>query len=484
MSRFSYRSRSVRALARSFGTSAAPRGTSRLPLAIVGSLASGALGYYGGSMLREDEKISAASLDSRHTTSPLLDTASGHPLTPDQPLSPEDVSKQLNEHTWSVRLGKGTGGITGYDGSQVASNNPCEDRYLHGRLSSPLNPNQEWVAFGIFDGHLGCETSQALTKNLIPYVHHALQSATNSLTDDNAVHNAIIKGFQSLDDAFVTQARAAMDDPSLSWAEKLRRIATGANGSCALLSLYDTSSRKLHVACTGDSRAVMGRQNKTTGEWELVRLSVDQGGRNPAEKERIKAEHPDEDVDKLVKGGRVLGLATARAFGDGHWKWPADIIDRIKKEFNYDNLRTHDKEVYLTPPYITAKPEVTTTVVDKGQRAFMIMASDGLWDSIKSEHAVELVGKWLDWKEKGQPAPKEVEHGKFGKYDWTVQEKNKWRMVPEKFTVCDGNAAVHLTRNALGGAHHEMLSGILSFKAPFSRYARDDITVQVVFFNV
>ncbi|KAK5657634.1 hypothetical protein OQA88_2706 [Cercophora sp. LCS_1] len=484
--RLASRLRPAKALARSFTTSGGPRRPSSLPLVFgVGATTSFALGWYSSLVLKNDDgKAASAASAKPFAPSPKLDTTTGHPFVSSQPLSPEDVTATLNGNTWSVIPGTASEGITRCDGSQVASNNPCEDRYIYGRFPSPFKPSQEWQAFGVFDGHLGSETAQALTKHLIPYVHRALQSTAGNQEDDSAIHSAISTAFLSLDNAFVSQAQAAMDDPSLSWAEKLRRISTGANGSCALLSLYDPSSRKLHIACTGDSRAVMGRQNPTTGAWELVPLSVDQGGGNPTEKERITAEHPGEDIDKLVKGDRVLGLATARAFGDGHWKWPLDVISRAKREFNYDTLRPHDKEVYRTPPYITAKPEVTTTVIEKDQKAFMIMASDGLWDSLSSKEAAQLVGQWLEWQAKGQPAPKKSDPDEFGKFDWTVQENNKWRTGEEKFTVCDKNAAVHLTRNALGGRHHDMISGILSFRAPFSRYARDDITVQVVFFNV
>lgn len=48
----------------------------------------------------------------------------------------------------------------------------------------------------------------------------------------------------------------------------------------------------------------------------------------------------------------------------------------------------------------------------------------------------------------------------------------------------DENVAVHLVRNSLGGNHHELLAGRLAFSSPFSRNLRDDITVQVIFFNV
>jgi pyruvate dehydrogenase phosphatase len=38
-------------------------------------------------------------------------------------------------------------------------------------------------------------------------------------------------------------------------------------------------------------------------------------------------------------------------------------------------------------------------------------------------------------------------------------------------------------RNALGGAHHDLISGLLAFKPPYARMVRDDMTVQVAFFD-
>ena len=49
--------------------------------------------------------------------------------------------------------------------------------------------------------------------------------------------------------------------------------------------------------------------------------------------------------------------------------------------------------------------------------------------------------------------------------------------------VEDDNVATHLVRNALGGADHEMLCGLTGIQPPLSRNARDDITVQVIFFE-
>jgi pyruvate dehydrogenase phosphatase len=102
------------------------------------------------------------------------------------------------------------------------------------------------------------------------------------------------------------------------------------------------------------------------------------------------------------------------------------------------------------------------------------MASDGLWDSLSSQQAVDLVGKWIVSR-KSVPEPK-YEAFDFG-------QGGSERFVEGRTTVQDGNSAVHLVRNSLGGNHHEMVAGRLAFSPPFSRHPRDDITVQVVFFN-
>ncbi|KAJ5293976.1 hypothetical protein N7508_008797 [Penicillium antarcticum] len=55
--------------------------------------------------------------------------------------------------------------------------------------------------------------------------------------------------------------------------------------------------------------------------------------------------------------------------------------------------------------------------------------------------------------------------------------------VGERTTVQDERAAMYLTRNSLGGNQREMSAGRLAMSSPFSGNVRDDITVQVAFFN-
>ncbi|KAJ5619515.1 protein serine/threonine phosphatase 2C [Penicillium lagena] len=386
--------------------------------------------------------------------------------------SKDQVTRMISEGAYSFPV-KSVAGISRYDGTQLGSNSLCEDRFTHGKLPSPWDDGSQWMAWAIFDGHAGWQTADLLEKQLLPFVRHSLNQVKPSLNDETVssdlVQRAIIKGFLNLDDSIIkTALRTAQSKEPLS--EKVKKLMPAFAGSCALLSLYDPSTRSLHVACTGDSRAVLGQQ-LPNGTWEAIPLSVDQTGSNQEEIARLYKEHPGEK--EIVKEGRVLGVMVSRAFGDSRWKWPLDFQQEMKERFFGPSPLTPKYDV-RTPPYLTAEPVVTTTKIDPGRPSFLIMASDGLWDSLSSQQAVDLVGKWIGSR-KSIPAP-EYEAFDFGQ---GVSE----RFVEGRTTVQDGNSAVHLVRNSLGGNHHEMIAGRLAFSPPFSRHPRDDITVQVVFFN-
>ncbi|KAK4862030.1 hypothetical protein LT330_003168 [Penicillium expansum] len=401
-------------------------------------------------------------------------------LAPEPGPSKEDVTHILSKQAYSFQV-KNVAGVNRYDGAQLASNSPCEDRFIHGKFSSPWNENGQWMSWAVFDGHSGWQTADLLTKQLLPFVRRRLIEAKPPPNDepvpDEWVQSAIIKGFVDLDDSII-QTAPDTSKSEQSFQDKVKKLAPAFAGSCALLSLYDPITSTLHVACTGDSRAVLG-QKGSDGKWEAIPLSVDQTGSNEEETARISKEHPGEE--NIAKGGRVLGLMVSRAFGDSLWKWPLDFQMEIKRNFNGPAPLTPRYDV-RTPPYLTAEPVVTSTKIDPNKPSFLIMATDGLWDYLSSEQGVELVGKWLEpqgtEKKKNKLEPKDGEFD-FGRFWKDVN----WKFEEERTTTQDDNAAVHLMRNSLGGNYHELIAGRLAFGPPFSRRIRDDITVQVVFFN-
>lgn len=251
------------------------------------------------------------------------------------------------------------------------------------------------MAWGVFDGHSGVQTAEMLKTQLLPFVRHRLSQVKPSSDEESlskeAVQRAVIKGFLSLDDSIIkTALETAQSQDSLP--EKVKKLAPAYAGLCALLSIYDSTTGTLYVACTGDSRAVLG-QKRPDGTWEAKAVSEDQTGKNQEEIARLFKEHPGEE--DMIKNGRVLGLAVSRAFGDCQWKWPLEFQRDVQRRFSGPSPLTPRYPVQ-TPPYLTAEPVVTSTKVDAGNPSFLIMATDGLWDMLSNQQAVDLVGQWLD----------------------------------------------------------------------------------------
>lgn len=177
-----------------------------------------------------------------------------------------------------------------------------------------------------------------------------------------------------------------------------------------------------------------------------------------------------------MKDGRILGLAVSRAFGDGRWKWSRQVQEEAQRRFFGPPIR----EPLISPPYLTALPVVTTTKIEPENGDFLIMASDGLWDRLTSEQAVELVSRWLKTHDvtKEMPAPKEPNaipvHGILNRRnpDPKMAYTDNQAADEKQFIVIDDNAATHLTRNALGGGNEDMLCGLLTVSSPYSRNVR------------
>ena len=399
----------------------------------------------------------------------------------------EQVTRILSQEAYSVPV-KDVAGVRRYDGTQVPSNSPCEDRFLHAKFASPLDGSGSgsqcpWMAWGVLDGHAGWQTAEVLEEQLVPFVQRSLERQVKSLLPGHGgehlsaelVQSALRRAFVDLDDSIMKAVPNVSENTDLLLQEKVKQLAPAWAGSCALLSVYDPVTSTLHVACTGDSRAVLGQ--KRNGKWEAIPLSIDQTGSNEDEIARLYKEHPGEK--EIVKDGRVLGMMVSRAFGDSRWKWSLDVQEDVKQRFYGPAPLPAPKYNVQTPPYLTSEPAVTSIKVDPAKRSFLILATDGLWDMLSSQQGVDLVGKWLE----SQPGGGNTEPT-HGSLDFSHFQKGaSWRLVEERTTTQDDNAAVHLARNALGGNHHELVAGRLAFGPPFSRRVRDDMTVQAVFFG-
>jgi pyruvate dehydrogenase phosphatase len=380
-------------------------------------------------------------------------------------------------------------------GCRHQSNSPCED--FHALGTNPGPGEEHWNYWSIMDGHAGRHTAAELQWKLIPYVSSALLNLPAS-SSSWEVENAIKQTFLRLDKGLMDEGRITGNWFPAGHVAAIEALAPALSGSCALLATFDPKKDILRIACTGDSRAVLGRWDPSTKSYTCIPLSEDQTGFNEKEVARLTKEHPDEPDMINPKSGRLLGLAVTRAFGDHRWKWDNDFVKAVQCKFWGSSPRPNNK----TPPYLTAEPEITETKVvraDPESRCsdFMIMASDGLWDRISSEHAVECVERWLEAKHRGggsvardprlraqplkYPATLALEDGI--EVDPEDGKEIDWKATPEYFAIEDENAATCLARNAMGGTRRNLFTGVMSIDGPLSRNAVDDTTIMVVFFD-
>ncbi|CAE7193165.1 unnamed protein product [Symbiodinium natans] len=149
------------------------------------------------------------------------------------------------------------------------------------------------------------------------------------------------------------------------------------SGSTGVVVLVDKGQSLLTAANVGDSRAVLGRLEGS--QWRAVPLTTDLKPEMPEERERIElsggvvCQYRDGSGEEAgpfrVWDGPCCekpGLAVSRSLGDG----AARALGVI------------------------AAPVVTKHRLLKGQDKFLIIATDGLWDSVDNEEAVRIVAKF------------------------------------------------------------------------------------------
>lgn len=156
-------------------------------------------------------------------------------------------------------------------------------------------------------------------------------------------------------------------------------------------------------------------------------------------------EHPGEE-STVVSRGRVLGgLMPSRAFGDARYKYSLPTLLKLQKDAFPDRRIPRN---YKSPPYVTAKPEVTH--IEVGERdLFMVIATDGLWDELSSQNVVDV-------------AASNIKSG----------ENVATKLIEAAFTD-----------SAENHPNPDYMRHMMSIPKETSRRYRDDVTVNVVIFS-
>lgn len=205
--------------------------------------------------------------------------------------------------------------------------------------------------YAIFDGHSGKYSAnfakEYFTKAIGDEINLYANAAAGSCKYvEEPDHNL---NFKRMLTDFIEEAESQLKKAAIN-----RKHDSGA--TCLLVIAEE---RKLTVANLGDSRGVMCDSNGVA-----IDLSIDHKPDNPKEKERIE-----KAGEKIHHWGvwRVRGLAMSRALGDYGLKLDDNIIITTPDLFTFD--------------------------LDEHQPKFMILASDGLWDVMSSQEAVNFIKK-------------------------------------------------------------------------------------------
>nr|KJB47696.1 hypothetical protein B456_008G037200 [Gossypium raimondii] len=246
----------------------------------------------------------------------------------------------------------------------VQANNLLEDQSQleSGCLSlNELGPYGTFV--GVYDGHGGPETSRFINEHLF---QHLKQQQTMSVDVIRKAYQATEEGFLSL----VTK----------QWPVKPQIAAVG---SCCLVGVICGGT--LYVANLGDSRAVLGRAVKATGEVLAIQLSAEHNVCIESVRQELQSLHPDDSQIVVLKHNvwRVKGLIqVSRSIGDVYLK---------KAEFNreplYSKFRLREP---LKRPILSADPSISVHQLQPHDQ-FVILASDGLWEHLSNQEAVDIV---------------------------------------------------------------------------------------------
>ncbi|XP_073142591.1 probable protein phosphatase 2C 63 [Henckelia pumila] len=231
------------------------------------------------------------------------------------------------------------------------------------------SPSETYI--GVYDGHGGSEASRFVNRYLFPYIRK-FATELGGLSPD-----AINKAFNATEEDFTGLVKRALPmKPQIAFA-----------GSCCLVGVI--SKGELYVANLGDSRAVLGKRGSVDGKNLVVaeRLTIDHNVSYENIRKEVEELHPDDSPVVVNCRGvwRIKGIIqVSRSIGDVYLKKP---------EFYRDpNFLQYGNYIPMKRPLLTAEPSIVTRKL-KPEDLFVIFASDGLWEHLSDETAVEIVSK-------------------------------------------------------------------------------------------
>jgi serine/threonine protein phosphatase PrpC len=294
------------------------------------------------------------------------------------------------------------------DVDTVAHNNPVEDGFLAAEVDGGY-------LFGIVDGHGGSQCSKNVSKFLPEYFKQALKAETEKAENlwmwqkpsrKEIITNAFKRAFMELDEdlvnlAFNTIANIKKPESlKLNEQQKVLDLIPSSLTGCSCTVAF-IEKDDVYVASTGSSQAFVSKEQRSN--WEVTNLFAKHDISNPYETTLLRAAHPKENV---LMDGRILGIyKETRAFGDSLLKWNKTQRTQIEKYLSSMDkkfLEPIDKKI-ISPPYITAMPEVKSMKVKANDR-FLCISSEEVVKQMGESKIASCIAEYKQNKGKNNAA--------------------------------------------------------------------------------
>ncbi|XP_016939282.2 uncharacterized protein Pp2C1 [Drosophila suzukii] len=252
-----------------------------------------------------------------------------------------------------------------------------EDQFSVAYQESPITHELEYAFFGIYDGHGGPEAALFAKEHLMLEIVKQKQFWSDK---DEDVLTAIREGYIATHFAMWREQ------------EKWPRTANGHLSTAGTTATVAFMRReKIYIGHVGDSGIVLGYQNKGERNWRARPLTTDHKPESLAEKARIQR-----------AGGNVaIKSGVPRVV----WNRPRDPMHRgpIRRRTLVDDIpflavarslgdlwsyNSRFKEFVVSPD-----PDVKVVKIDPSTFRCLIFGTDGLWNVVTAQEAVDSVRK-------------------------------------------------------------------------------------------
>ncbi|XP_019198841.1 PREDICTED: probable protein phosphatase 2C 38 [Ipomoea nil] len=277
-----------------------------------------------------------------------------------------DPNGRVDGLLWYKDLGHHVNGE--FSMAVIQANNVLEDQcQLESGSLSSVETGPQGTFVGVYDGHAGPEAAHFICDHLFNNV--------KKFTSENQEMSAdvITKAYLETEEEFLSLVRK-------QW---LMKPQIASVGSCCLVGIV--CNGMLYIANAGDSRAVLGRVEKHLKDVKAIQLSYEHNANLESVREELKSLHPDDPQIVVLKHKvwRVKGLIQiSRSIGDAYFKRPEFNREPLLPKFRLD-------EPFETP-ILKAEPSIHVQKL-LPEDHFLIFASDGLWEHLSNQEAVEIV---------------------------------------------------------------------------------------------